>query len=94
MAENADTYVPSSFDDLKARARAKIRRGDPNVQQDIVAMGDAMLQAGVEPTTAEDRVAKRVWQSAQPHHKQALAAVVAKMAAEEDEDGTETTATR
>ena len=83
MANNAEQYVPSSFDDLKARARAKIRRGEQNVQEDIVAMGDAMLQAGVEPNSAEDRVAKRVWQAAQPHHKQALADVVARMAADE-----------
>jgi hypothetical protein len=82
----ANNGVPQSFQDLKARAAAKVRRGDNNVQDDIVAMGDAMLQAGVEPTSAEDRIAKRVWQAAQPHQKRALADVVAKMAADEADD--------
>jgi hypothetical protein len=82
----ANNEVPSSFADLKARAAAKIRRGETNVQQDIIAMGDAMLQAGVEPKTPQDRIAKRVWQAAQAEHKQALADVVAKMAADEADD--------
>jgi hypothetical protein len=82
----ANNEVPSSFADLKARAAAKIRRGEANVQDDIIAMGDAMLQAGVEPKSPQDHIAKRVWQAAQPEQKQALADVVAKLAQDEAED--------
>jgi hypothetical protein len=79
----ANQDVPQSFEELKARAAAKLRRGETNVQQDIIQMGDAMLQANVEPKSPQDRIAKRVWQAAQPEHKQALADVVAKLAAQE-----------
>lgn len=86
----AQEGIPSSFQDLKARAAAKVRRGDQNVQGDIVQMGDAMLQAGVEPKSAQDRIAKHLWQVSQPHEKQMLADMVARMAHNEanlsDED--------
>ncbi len=79
MASQANG-VPRSFQDLKARAAAKIRRGDQDVHNDIIEMGDAMLQAGVEPETHQDHVAKAVWQSSQPHEKRMLADLVARMA--------------
>jgi hypothetical protein len=81
----AQEGVPRSFQELKQRAAEKVRRGDPNVEDDIVAMGDAMLQNGVEPKNAEDRVAKRLWQSSQPHEKRMLAGMVARMAKDEAE---------
>lgn len=84
MAENA---VPSSFEDLKARAARKVQQGGSNVQQDIVEMGDAMLQAGVEPKSPQDHVAKRLWQTSQPHEKRMLADMVARMAAEDADEG-------
>ncbi len=77
---NPGSEVPKSFQDLKARAAAKIQRGDKDVHRDIIEMGDAMLQAGVEPQTHQDHVAKSVWQSSQPHEKRMLAELVARMA--------------
>ncbi|MDA8199071.1 MAG: DUF3243 family protein [Thermaerobacter sp.] len=77
---NQGNGVPRSFQDLKARAAAKIQRGDQDVHNDIIEMGDAMLQAGVEPQTHQDHVAKSVWQSSQPHEKRMLADLVARMA--------------
>jgi hypothetical protein len=84
MANQANG-VPRSFQDLKARAAAKIKRGDNDVHDDIIEMGDAMLQAGVEPKTHQDHVAKAVWQASQPHEKKMLAELVARMAKEEAE---------
>jgi hypothetical protein len=84
MANQANG-VPRSFQDLKARAAAKIQRGETDVHEDIIQMGDAMLQAGVEPETHQDHVAKAVWQSSQPHEKRMLANLVAKMAKAEAE---------
>lgn len=78
-------YVPSSFQDLKEEAKERIRRGSNDVQSDIIEMGDAMLQAGVEPKSAQDRMAKRAWQAAGPKQKKALANMVTDMA-QEDQD--------
>ncbi|MCY0877774.1 MAG: DUF3243 family protein [Firmicutes bacterium] len=72
--------VPSSFQDLKKEAAKRIARGSNDVQSDIVEMGDAMLQAGVEPKNAQDRLAKNVWQAASPQDKQKLAEMVSDMA--------------
>jgi len=72
--------VPRSFQELKQRAAEKLRRGDQNVQDDIVQMGDAMLQSGVEAKTPEDKVAKHAWQVSQPHEKRLLADMVTRMA--------------
>jgi hypothetical protein len=72
--------VPSSFQDLKATAAKRIQHGDHDVKQDVVEMGDAMLQAGVEPKNAQDRLAKNVWQAASPADKQKLAGMVTNMA--------------
>ena len=72
--------VPSSFQDLKSRAAKRIKAGDSDVNSDIVEMGDAMLQAGVEPKTAQDRLAKNVWQAASPTDKKKLAGMVSGMA--------------
>lgn len=77
--------VPSSFQELKARAAAKVRAGDPDVSSDIVSMGDAMLAADVPAQTPQDRVAKRLWQLSQPHEKRMLADMVARMAANEED---------
>ena len=77
--------VPSSFQDLKQRAAKRIKQGDPDVTSDIVEMGDAMLQAGVEPKSAQDRLAKNVWQAASRKNKEKLAGVVSNMA-EKDSD--------
>lgn len=85
----AQDGVPRSFEELKQRASEKARRGDPNVEDDIIAMGDAMLQNGVEPNSPQDRVAKRLWQVSQPHEKRMLAGVVARMA--KDDAGAEIT---
>jgi hypothetical protein len=72
--------VPSSFEDLKGRAAKRIQQGSNDVQSDIVEMGDAMLQAGVEPKSAQDRLAKRAWQAAGPEDKKKLAGMVSEMA--------------
>ncbi len=72
--------VPSSFQDLKARAAKRMKQGDSDVNSDIVEMGDAMLQAGVEPKSAQDRLAKNVWQSANRKDKEKLADMVSSMA--------------
>lgn len=80
MAKN----VPSSFQDLKARVQQRLRNGEDNVQDDIIAMGDAMLEADVEPKSAQDRVAKRIWQASGPEEKKMLARMVAQMAKEEE----------
>ncbi len=77
--------VPQSFHELKSRVAEKLRNGDNNVQEDVIDMGDAMLQAGVEPKNAQDRVAKRMWQASGPHEKQMLANVVTRMAKDDDE---------
>ncbi|MGC8488871.1 MAG: DUF3243 family protein [Clostridia bacterium] len=81
----ADNQVPRSFDELKQRAAEKIRRGDQNVQDDIMEMGDAMLQSGVEAKTPQDKVAKHAWQVSQPHEKRLLADMVARMAKNDSE---------
>lgn len=72
--------VPSSFQDLKKRAAQRIKHGSRDVQSDIVEMGDAMMQGGVEPKNAQDRLAKNVWQAAGPEDKHKLAGMVADMA--------------
>ncbi|MCL5115760.1 MAG: DUF3243 family protein [Firmicutes bacterium] len=72
--------VPSSFQDLKAKAAKRIQKGDNDVTSDIVEMGNAMQQAGVEPKSAQDRLAKNVWQAAGPEDKQMLAGMVSNMA--------------
>ncbi|PSR24104.1 MAG: hypothetical protein C7B45_00360 [Sulfobacillus acidophilus] len=72
--------VPSSFQELKKRAAKRIQQGDPDVESDIVEMGDSMLQGGVEPKNAQDRLAKNVWQSASPSDKKKLAGMVSDMA--------------
>jgi hypothetical protein len=77
--------VPGSFEELKKRAAEKIKSGDQNVQDDIMAMGDAMLQNGVEAKTPQDRVAKHAWQVSQPHEKKLLADMVARMAKDDSE---------
>ncbi|AEW05044.1 hypothetical protein Sulac_1547 [Sulfobacillus acidophilus DSM 10332] len=75
--------VPSSFKDLKKRAKERIQQGDHDVKSDIIDMGNAMLQAGVEPKNAQDRLAKNVWQAAGPQDKEMLADMVAQMAKDE-----------
>ena len=77
--------VPQSFRELKSRTARKLRNGEPNVQADIVDMGDAMLQAGVEPKTPQDRVAKRMWQASGRHEKEMLANMVTRMAKDDDD---------
>ena len=72
--------VPSSFRELKERAAKRIHRGSNDVQSDIVEMGDAMLQAGVEPKSPQDHLAKRAWQAAGPEDKKKLAGMVSEMA--------------
>lgn len=72
--------VPSSFQELKERAAKRIQQGDPDVKSDIVEMGDSMMQRGVEPKNAQDRLAKNVWQSANPSEKEKLADMVSDMA--------------
>lgn len=72
--------VPSSFDDLKQRAAQRIQNGDHDVKSDIVQMGDAMLQSGVEPKSAKDRLAKQVWKASGPQDKEMLAGMVEQMA--------------
>ncbi|AEJ41519.1 hypothetical protein TPY_3367 [Sulfobacillus acidophilus TPY] len=75
--------MPSSFKDLKKRAKERIQQGDHDVKSDIIDMGNAMLQAGVEPKNAQDRLAKNVWQAAGPQDKEMLADMVAQMAKDE-----------
>jgi hypothetical protein len=72
--------VPSSFKELKQRAAQRLKHGDADVQSDIIEMGDAMLQAGVEPKNAQDHLAKNVWQAAGPKDKKMLADMVSEMA--------------
>lgn len=76
MAKN----VPSSFNELKHRAAEKIKSGDHNVQQDVVDMGNSMLESNVQAKTPIDRVAKRVWKSSGPKDKEMLADKVTNMA--------------
>ncbi len=78
--------VPRSFKDLKSQAKTRLQNGSGDVKQDIVEMGDAMLQAGVKPKTAQDKVAKRVWQASGPQDKQMLAGMVTNMAKDEEDD--------
>lgn len=85
MAKSKSKYVPSSFQDLKQEAKERIRRGSNDVQSDIIEMGDAMLQSGVEPKTAQDRMAKHAWQAAGPKQKKALAHMVTDMAQKDQE---------
>jgi len=75
--------VPSSFQDLKAEAAERLKSGDSDVKSDIVEMGDAMLQGGVQPKNAQDRLAKNVWQAARPADKEKLAGMVSSMAAKD-----------
>lgn len=77
--------VPSSFQELKKRAAERIQKGDHDVQSDIIEMGDAMLQAGVEPKSPQDHLAKQVWQASGPRDKKMLANMVTQMA-KDDED--------
>ena len=77
--------VPSSFQDLKSKVRQRLQNGSTDIHSDIIEMGDAMLQSGVEPRTAQDRMAKHVWQAAGPKQKKALAHLVTEMA-QEDQD--------
>ena len=78
--------VPQSFHELKSRVAEKLHNsGEHNVQSDVVDMGDAMLQAGVEPKNAQDRVAKRMWQASGPKQKEMLANMVTRMAKDDDD---------
>lgn len=72
--------VPKSFKELKAKAAKRIQHGSHDVQSDIIEMGDAMLQGNVQPKTAQDKLAKNVWQAAGPHDKEMLAGMVTNMA--------------
>lgn len=72
--------VPSSFQELKQKTRKRIQHGDHDVKSDVIEMGNAMQQGGVEPKSAQDRMAKRVWQAASPEEKEKLAGVVTNMA--------------
>ena len=77
--------VPSSFQDLKSKVKQRLQNGSGDVHSDIIEMGDAMLQAGVEPQSAQDRMAKHVWQSANAKQKRLLANMVTDMAKEEQD---------
>ncbi len=77
--------VPASFQDLKSKVRTRLQNGSTDIHSDIIEMGDAMLQSGVEPKSAQDRMAKHVWQAANPKQKRALANMVSDMAREEDQ---------
>ncbi len=77
--------VPSSFKDLKTRAARRLSHGSHDVKSDIIEMGDDMLQSGVKPKTAEDKLAKRAWQAAGPEDKERLAGMVSNMAQDEPE---------
>lgn len=77
-------HVPSSFQDLKSQVKQRLQHGSGDIHSDIIEMGDAMLQSGVEPKSAQDRMAKHVWQAAGPHQKQQLAHMVTEMAKEDD----------
>ncbi len=77
--------VPASFQDLKSKVRTRLQNGSTDIHSDIIEMGDAMLQSGVEPKSAQDRMAKHVWQAADPKQKRALANMVSDMAREEDQ---------
>lgn len=81
----AKQNVPSSFQDLKRRAAERMKNGSQDVQSDIIEMGDAMLQAGVEPKSEQDRIAKRIWQTSGPEDKKMLADMVAPMAKDEQD---------
>ncbi len=72
--------VPSSFQELKQKTRERIQRGDHDVKSDVIEMGNAMQQAGVEPKSAQDRMAKRAWKAAGPEEKEKLAGIVTNMA--------------
>lgn len=72
--------VPSSFQDLKAKAAKRAQQGGTDVKADIVEMGDAMLRNDVKPKNAQDRLAKNVWKAAGPEDKEALAGMVSDMA--------------
>jgi peptidyl-tRNA hydrolase len=75
--------VPASFQDLKSKVKHRLQNGSSDIHSDIIEMGDAMLQSGVEPKSAQDRMAKHVWQAASPQQKRALANMVTDMAKEE-----------
>jgi hypothetical protein len=77
--------VPQSFHELKSRVAERLHNGVDHVQTDVVDMGDAMLQAGVEPKNAQDRVAKRMWQASGPKQKEILANMGTRMAKDDDE---------
>ena len=77
--------VPASFQDLKSKVRTRLQNGSTDIHSDIIEMGDAMLQSGVEPKSAQDKMAKHVWQAADPKQKRALANMVSDMAREEDQ---------
>ncbi|MDA8193703.1 MAG: DUF3243 family protein [Thermaerobacter sp.] len=81
MAKN----VPASFQDLKKRAVERIQNGDRDVRANIIEMGDAMLEAGVEAKTAQDRLAQQAWKASGPKDKEVLAGMVEKMAKDEAE---------
>lgn len=73
--------VPSSFHELKNRVADRIRsRGPEEAKAEVIAMGDAMLKAGVEPKTETDRLAKQIWQSSDARDKEVLADVVTRLA--------------
>lgn len=77
--------VPSSFKDLKDKVSQRIQHGSTDVNSDVVEMGDSMMQAGVEPQSAQDRLAKNVWQAAGPKDKKMLANMVTDMAKDESD---------
>jgi len=77
--------VPQSFQDLKSRVKQRLQNGDSNVKQDVIDMGNAMQQSGVEAKSPQDRLAKKVWQSSGPKQKEMLANMVSDMA-KDDED--------
>ncbi|HBQ95616.1 MAG: DUF3243 domain-containing protein [Firmicutes bacterium] len=77
--------VPGSFRDLKSRTAEKLRKGENDVPEDVVEMGNSMLNAGVEPKSPQDRVAKRMWKNSGPREKEALAGMVTRMAKDDNE---------
>ncbi|MCL4319330.1 MAG: DUF3243 domain-containing protein [Firmicutes bacterium] len=76
--------VPQSFRELKSRTADKLRKGDKDVPEDVVDMGDSMLQSGVKPKNPQDRVAKRMWKNSGQQEKETLANMVTKMAKDDN----------
>ncbi len=77
--------VPQSFRELKSRAAEKLRKGEYDVPEDVVDMGNSMLQSGVKPKSPQDRVAKRMWKNSGRPEKETLAHMVTNMAKDDNE---------